>query len=630
MNAHPVHQNVIAKAEHNAPSYLAVSNVEEAQAYQQAQSYLDDAEYQDALYQGDYVLDLNKAQSSHSLPSQIPVTNALTPVHEHHAVPANVFHSIPRNEQPDYVDEVSHLPSPAHRQHVAAQFAAHDASLNLAPERGQTLNYQLGSPVSSAKYHAEPTQVQHVHVAQPVSRPSLKTQAHVPSLPKPELRQKTVANPPRHEYKPIAAVPVSHIDQRYQEARVSNGIAGPSQDANLRAATSIYEEVNLPTLQTKEPVGHRGHHQKKSQHHESHDEDHYLDKLIKIANGELGDKYEVVKDKHNPHKARKHHNEPAVHRNPIPQRPASTNGYLPSPTVEAEKQPQFNHFKASEHKHEAKKIHVAKEDPYYEVEDTKPYDDEKYINPAAHHRNQFESSKSLATPAQKDPYYEVPKPAVAHQATAKAAHEENSYIQDSEQKYRNPASQYGSGYEIQKLRKPSRTTESPYYDADIVDIEEESRGSLEHRDDYDYNGLKSEDRYFNVPLASDAYGGPELSLIGVAEELPSPVVHHSHHEDKHPVEHHKEDHHDKYKGAEVYSVTNLKKTNVGSGKELNGAGFATKDGFFYTRTEEYNPSKSSKEPILQSFEGYQRPAKYTEVTNIGSNLWFKKFQNFSQ
>ena len=38
LNAHPVHQNVIAKAEHNAPSYLVVSNVEEAQAYQQAEA----------------------------------------------------------------------------------------------------------------------------------------------------------------------------------------------------------------------------------------------------------------------------------------------------------------------------------------------------------------------------------------------------------------------------------------------------------------------------------------------------------------------------------------------------------------------------------------------------------------
>ena len=583
------------------------------------------------MYQGDYVLDLNNAQPTQSLPSQNHLAHAVNPVHDHHAVPSNVFHSIPRSEQHDHIDQVSHLPSSSHRQHVAAQFAAHDASLNFAPERAQNLKYELGSPVSSAKYHAEPTQPQHVHVAvaQPVSRPSPKHQAPVPSPSKPEPRLKPVATEPRNEYKPIAAVPVSHIDQRYQEALVSNGIGVPSQNSNLRSATSIYEEVNLPTLKTRKPAGHRGHHQQKSQHHESHDEDHYLEKLIKIANGELGDEYEVVKDKHNPHKARKNHNEPAVHKSPVPHRPASRNGYLPSPTVVAEKEPHFNHFKATEHKHEAKKIHVAKEDPYYEAKNAKPLDDEKYINPASHHRNHFESSKPLPTQAKNDPYYDVAKPEAAHEVIPKAVHEENSYINDSEQKYRNPASQYGSGYEIQKLKKPSRTTESPYYDADVIDIEEESRGSPAHNDDYDYNGLKSEDRYFNVPLTSDAYGGPELSLIGVAEELPSTVVHHPHHEEKRPVKHHEEKHHDKYKDAEVYSVTDLKKTNVGSGKQISGAGFATKDGFYYTRTEEYNPSKPSNEPVLQRFEGYQRPAKYTEVINIDFNLWLTKVSKIS-
>ena len=630
MNIHPARQNIIAKAEHNAPSFLAVSNVEEAQAYGRAQAYLDDSDYQDAFLNGDYVLDLNKAQSAHPVVPQAPIVHAVEPVYDHHDVPSNVLPPIPRNEQPRHIAQVSHLPSSEHRQHVAAQFAAHDASLSFAPEKGQHLNYQIGSPVSPVEYHSEPdiSPYTPIAVAQPTPSPAVKTQAHISAVPKPQPpRQPVVATPSRHEYKPIAAVPVSHIEQPYQEALVSNGIAVPSHDANLRASSSIYEEVNLPTLKAKPNVGRHQHHHKKTQHlHEAHDEDHYLEKLIKIANGELGDKYEVVKDKHNPHKARKGHKQAAVRKSPSTSRHTSNNDYTSSPKVATK--PHFDHFKASEHVHRAQNVQVQKEDPYYEVKETKPHVDEKYLNPAAYERNHFEPSKPIPVPVKKDPYYEVPKPKVSHETILKvakpkvphdvipkAAHDQNSFIKDSEQKYRNPASQYGNGYEIQKLKKPSRTTESPYYDADVIDIEEEARGSLAHNDDYDYNGLKSEDRYFNVPLTSDLYGGQELSLIGVADELPSKVAHPHHHEEKHHHDHHKDEHHDKYKDVEVYSVTDLKKTNTGSGKQLNGAGYATKDGFYYTRTEEYDPSKS-KEPVLQSFEGYQRPAKYTEVRSF--------------
>merc|ERR1711981_825266 len=60
------------------------------------------------------------------------------------------------------------------------------------------------------------------------------------------------------------------------------------------------------------------------------------------------------------------------------------------------------------------------------------------------------------------------------------------------------------------------------------------------------------------------------------------------------------------------TLTDLKKTNVGSGRELHGEGFATKEGFYYTKTEDYNPAKPSSEPILQNFESYSRPGQYTE------------------
>jgi len=82
-----------------------------------------------------------------------------------------------------------------------------------------------------------------------------------------------------------------------------------------------------------------------------------------------------------------------------------------------------------------------------------------------------------------------------------------------------------------------------------------------------------------------------------------------HHEKEHT---HKEVHVDKYDDHEVYSVTDLKKTNLGSGRQHHGGGFATKDGFYYTRTEDYNPLEKSKSIARVHPVPSKRVGHYTE------------------
>ena len=432
--------------------------------------------------------------------------------------------------------------------------------------------------------------------------------------------------------------------------------------------SSIYEEVNLPSLDVQKHVVSKDNHD--HPHHDA-DEDHYLDKILQIAHGELGNEYEILEDKHNPHKARKGYKKPLENN-----QPSSKAGYLPSP-----KQPessfddvenQYRNPLAHHNRNRATKVNLFQEDPYYEAPEPKsPYvpepalpkikkpslskSDDKYRNPAglAHH-NRHEATKvnlfqedpyheapvpkssyvpepalpkiqnpslskadakyrnpaaqyenfpeihpNIIKPEINDPYYEDPHTKPAH--VPKPLQVENSYIPDSEQKYRDPSNQYG-GYELEKIQKAKHVPETPYYDADVTDSEHDL--ASEHSiHDYDYNSLKSEDRYFNVPVAGDDYGGPEISLIGVSDLD-------THHEKAHD---HKEVHGDKYDDHEVYSVTNLKKTNLGSGRQHNGGGFATKDGFYYTRTEDYHPSEAN-EPIAETHPvPSKRIGQYTEV-----------------
>ena len=283
-----------------------------------------------------------------------------------------------------------------------------------------------------------------------------------------------------------------------------------------------------------------------------------------------------------------------------------------------------------------------KKAPHYEVPATRPShnaahgilhggesyikdSEQKYLNPAS----QYEINNSEF---KKDPHYETPPPRPSHNSPHRILHGDESYIKDSEQKYRNSASQYElnnielkkesrydvpdardthkshhsaphrddsygkgpernyvdpasqyDGYELEKLQKPKhKAVEGPYYDADVVDDTKHDH-SVDHssHNDYDYNGLKSEDRYFNVPLSGNEYGGQEISLIGVDEDL--------HHDDGHD-NHVEEDRHvEKHNDPDVYTVTDVKETNLGTGRQLHGGGFATKDGFYYTRTEDYHP-----------------------------------------
>ena len=381
--------------------------------------------------------------------------------------------------------------------------------------------------------------------------------------------------------------------------------------------------MSFPHFDTHGNFGDKEHHQHTEHHqHAEHetDEDHYLEKLLKIANGELGDDYDILKEKHNPHKARKNYKKPVVSKEPLYHPTTSRSGYLPVSTTHKPTNDNTNYFNSkysspgsNHHEHEDVKKLSAIEDPYYEIPDSKSTylpvpalpkqegsyidsSEDKYRNPASYYDN-YEQSEPNQILLNEDPYYEVPQPKPVHELIPKTAKEDISFIKDSEQKYRNPINQHSS-HNTANLKISKGIHETPYYESSSSNIGREST-SHQTIPGSDYNNLKSEDRYFNVPVVNDGYGGPEITLIGVGDLG----------DDSHR---HFNNDHVKHK-EEVYTITDQKETNVDAGRQHNGEGFATKDGFYYTRTEDYNPAKHSKLGSIVQPTGSQRISQYTEV-----------------
>ena len=841
-------QTLLATAEHTAPSYLATSHVNEAEA----KTHPDEDYHYDPFLNGDYVLNLDSAKQSHK-PSH-SISAKANPQHaskDHHIPPTNVFPSYPVKEKVKLIGESSYLDSkpaqfgakPSHTHHGET----YDSTIHQVPEhvnlinepsylgstlnhqvsklaqvnhaqklgqvhQGHNLNYQLGAPIS------------HSHVnSGPVPASTQKLPSSYGPLPGPTYSDAHFAHQPSQPTYPAAAAPsVAIIDHPHHEPVSSGGIDISSHQAN----TGIYEEVDLPKVETTEHIEHNDHHHHsiptgiyeevelpkvesskhiehdKQRHHSPYkpthiehadphhhsphksEEDHYLEKILKVANGELGNEYEILEEKHNPNKARKSYtpqhpsfkNSPAYPPTtsspkylsvPTPekhvqayalkdehQRASSEAGYLPEPKLHVPEKPTFKHFDhqyedefGSHHVHDVVEQPIETKEPYYE--DPEPYssylpvqdeypikskdsassylpvqdeypiksqksvlesEDDKYRNPARYAEENFHTiNKIHDIELKKGPYHEVPETRPSHNSPHRLLHGDKSYIQDSEQKYRNPASQYEindielkkephyeipqtrpshnpphrilhgdesyikdseqkylnsasqyelnnielkkesqyevpnvkvahnshhsaphrddsyledserkyvdpatqyDGYELEKLQKPKhKAVEGPYYDADVVDDTKHDH-SVAHssHNDYDYNGLKSEDRYFNVPLSGNEYGGQEISLIGIDEDL--------HHDDGH--DHHiEEDRHvEKHNDHEVYTVTDVKETNLGTGRQLHGGGFATKDGFYYTRTEDYHPpGKGAPIAEVHNVPSHRVP-QYTEVKSI--------------
>ena len=585
-NDKPSIHDTLSNVEPKPPYYLASSEIIEEP---KPLSNSDQDEFNSFL-NGDYVLDLNSVTS---FQPTLPQASSLEPYYQndHHIPPPNVLPTLPRNRQPNLINDPSR---PAPRQ----SYITRDA-----PRKTKELYYDSFDTILNAnpQYHYDSitnTPPDHFDAA-----PSLSNHLQNPSISAFQTKDiHQIATFPAKKYTPIATVPVSVDEFPFQQILAANGIATSSHDADpYPVADSIPETVKFQNFGIHDNVVHN------EQHHptrEETDKDHYLEKLLKIANGELGNDYDILKENHNPHRARKNYKKHPVIEEPAFGLSSSKSSYLPVPEQPKEESVEYfendyvNPTLRYKVQNEAKKL--LRENPFDGAPDSVAYKVQNEVQKLLR-ENPFEvAPDSVGYKVQnelkklspiEDPFDGAPDSKSTYHPSPSLPKQETSYIDSSEDKYRNPKLHHEN-----KERNEANqilVKDDPYYEVqeDLYyeplvshNLEESNLHHTTPHFHHNNNNLKSEERYFNVPLPND--GGPEISLIGVGDLDNA--------SDDYETEPLKHEH-------EVYTVTDLKKTNLASGRQHHGGGFATQDGFYYTKTEDYNPAS-------------ERVNHYTEVS----------------